>query len=226
MPKSGTLTKAHIFDAVAEANEFTRQKSIETVEILLELIKSTLESGDDVMISGFGRFCVKQKAERRGRNPATGKDMILKPRKVVTFKSSGKLKGKINVYLPANQKSVELSRKENLMPISKKDLQALQKDIKALEKRMEKLITAAQKNEKAKATKKAPAKKAPLKKKTAQPTATDQVLRIINRSKKGVNIATLMTKTGFNQKKISNIIQKTYKQGKIARVGKGIYTRA
>ena len=112
------------------------------------------------------------------------------------------------------------------MPITKKDLQALEKDIKALEKKMEKLIAAAQKDEKAKATKKAPAKKASLKKKTTQLTATDQVLKIINRSKKGVNAATLMTKTGFNQKKISNIIQRIYKQGKITRVGKGIYMRA
>ena len=73
MPKSGTLTKAHIVEAVAEANGYTRDRSFEIVEALLELIKSTLESGKDVLISGFGRFCVKQKAERRGRNPATGK---------------------------------------------------------------------------------------------------------------------------------------------------------
>jgi hypothetical protein len=112
------------------------------------------------------------------------------------------------------------------MPISKKDLQALQKDIKALEKKMENLIAAAVKDEKVKSTKKPAAKKTPLKKKTAQPTATDQVLKIINRSKKGVNAATLMTKTGFNKKKISNIIQRLYKQGKITRIGKGIYMRA
>ena len=112
------------------------------------------------------------------------------------------------------------------MTISKKDLQALKKDIKALEKKMGKLIAAAEKNEEAKATQKAPAKKSPLKKKTALPTATDQVLKIINRSKKGVNAATLMAKTGFNQKKISNIIQRIYKQGKITRVGKGTYMRA
>jgi hypothetical protein len=85
---------------------------------------------------------------------------------------------------------VELSRKENLMTISKKDLQALRKDIKALEKKMENLIAAAEKDEKKKATQKAPAKKAPLKKKAAQPTATDQVMEIINRSNKGVNTAT------------------------------------
>ena len=76
---SGTLTKAHIIDVVAERNGFTRKKSIETVEILLELIKQSLESGDDVLISGFGKFCVKKKKERRGRNPATGKDMMLRP---------------------------------------------------------------------------------------------------------------------------------------------------
>ena len=96
MPKSGTRTKAHIIDAVAESNGYTRKKSIETVETVLELIKRSLESGEDVLISGFGKFCVKEKAERKGRNPATGEDMILKPRRVVTFKSSGKLRGKTN----------------------------------------------------------------------------------------------------------------------------------
>ncbi len=96
MPKSDTLTKAHIIDAVAESNGYTRKKSIETVETVLELIKRSLESGEDVLISGFGKFSVSQKAERKGRNPATGEDMILKFRRVVTFKSSGKLRGKIN----------------------------------------------------------------------------------------------------------------------------------
>ena len=81
---------------MAERNGFTRKKSIETVEILLELIKQTLESGDDVLISGFGKFCVRKKAKRRGRNPATGKDMMLQSRKVVTFQCSGILREKIN----------------------------------------------------------------------------------------------------------------------------------
>ncbi len=61
MPLSGTFTKAHTIDAVAERNGFTRKKSIETVKILLELIKQSLESGDDVLITGFGKFCVKKK---------------------------------------------------------------------------------------------------------------------------------------------------------------------
>ncbi len=96
MPLSGTRTKAHIIDAVAEKNGFTRKKSIETVEILLELIKRTLETGEDVLISGFGKFCVKKKKKRRGRNPATGEDLMLAPRKVVTFQSSMKLREKLN----------------------------------------------------------------------------------------------------------------------------------
>jgi integration host factor subunit alpha len=93
---SDTLTKAHIVDSVAVANGYTRNKSFEIVEILLELIKAALESGDDVLISGFGKFCVKEKAKRRGRDPATGKDLIIAPKKVVTFKWSGKLKEKLN----------------------------------------------------------------------------------------------------------------------------------
>jgi integration host factor subunit alpha len=91
-----TLTKSHLIDAIAEQNGFTKKKSTETVETILELIKSTLASGDDVLISGFGKFCVKDKRERRGRNPATGEDMVLAPRRVVTFKCSGKLRDKIN----------------------------------------------------------------------------------------------------------------------------------
>jgi integration host factor subunit alpha len=97
MPLSGSLTKAHIVDAVAERNGYTRKKSIEIVEILFELIKQSLESGEDVLISGFGKFCVKNKKKRKGRNPATGKDLILSPKKVVTFRWSGKLKEKLNL---------------------------------------------------------------------------------------------------------------------------------
>jgi integration host factor subunit alpha len=93
---SVTLTKSHLIDAIAEQNGFTKKKSTETVETIIELIKSTLASGDDVLISGFGKFCVKDKLERRGRNPTTGEDMILAPRRVVTFRSSRKLRDKIN----------------------------------------------------------------------------------------------------------------------------------
>jgi integration host factor subunit alpha len=89
------LTKNDIVTRVHELG-FTKKKSVEIVESLLEIIKSTLEKGDDVLISGFGKFCVKNKNKRRGRNPATGSDLILRERKVVTFKCSGKLRNKIN----------------------------------------------------------------------------------------------------------------------------------
>ena len=112
------------------------------------------------------------------------------------------------------------------MAVTIRDLQSLQRQFKALEKNMDKLIAAAGKIEKPKAAKKAPAKKAPATKRAAKPTATDQVLGIIKRSKKGVNIKTLMDKTGFNNKKVTNILQRTYKQGKIKRVGKGVYVGA
>jgi integration host factor subunit alpha len=91
-----TLTKSQIINAIAEQNGFTRQKSTETVETILELNKSTLASVEDVLISGFGKFCVKEKRERKGRNPATGEDMVLSPRRVVTFRCSGKLRDRIS----------------------------------------------------------------------------------------------------------------------------------
>ena len=90
------LTKAQIIEEVSIRNGFTKKQSTETVETILEIIKSTLASGDDVLISGFGKFCVKEKRERRGRNPATGEDLILAPRRVVTFRCSGKLKERMN----------------------------------------------------------------------------------------------------------------------------------
>ena len=90
------LTKADIANSIKRQFSFTKNQSIETIETLLEIMKKTLESGEDILISGFGRFCVKEKAERRGRNPATGGDMMLAPRKVVTFNCSGKLREKIN----------------------------------------------------------------------------------------------------------------------------------
>jgi len=90
------LTKAHIVEMIAEQNGFPKNKSVGIVENLIEIIKRTLEAGDEVLVSGFGKFCVKSKGARRGRNPATGSDLMLSARKVVTFKCSGKFRGKLN----------------------------------------------------------------------------------------------------------------------------------
>jgi len=130
--------------------------------------------------------------------------------------------------LPASKKNLELTKEENKMTRNlKKDLQTVNKDLKALVKKTESLLKTFDKLQKpkakpgkVKAVKKAPAKKA------APATAADTVLAIIKRSKKGVDTAALMEKTGYNKKKISNLIFKLRKQGKIKSVGKGVYLKA
>ena len=91
-----TLTKSKIVDAIHDELGFPKNRSAEMLEILLELVKNTLEKNEDVLISGFGKFCVKDKNTRRGRNPATGEDMLLEQRRVVTFRCSHLLRKKIN----------------------------------------------------------------------------------------------------------------------------------
>jgi len=91
-----TLTKAQIIESIQNQTGFPKNKSSEIVETLLEIIKGSLVSGEDVLISGFGKFFVREKRERKGRNPATGNAMMLRSRKVMTFKCSGKLRNKIN----------------------------------------------------------------------------------------------------------------------------------
>ncbi len=91
-----TLTKAQIIDSIPEELGISRKKSVEVVETLLEIIKRQMENGEDVLISGFGKFCIKDKKARRGRNPATGSDMMLAQRRVVVFRCSKLLRDKIN----------------------------------------------------------------------------------------------------------------------------------
>ena len=90
------LTKNVIIEQIQNSLGFPKNRSVEITKSLIELIKASLESGDDVLVSGFGKFCVKEKAERKGRNPATGEDAILSARRVVTFKCSGKLRERVN----------------------------------------------------------------------------------------------------------------------------------
>ena len=90
------ITKADIINSIYHNLDLQKQESTIIVESLLEIIKRTLESGEDVLISGFGKFCVKDKKERKGRNPQTASDMKLRARRVVTFKCSGVLRDRVN----------------------------------------------------------------------------------------------------------------------------------
>jgi len=96
--KKASLTKDQIVSKIHKIfqGQHSKKKSLAIVETLLELMKRSLENGEDVLISGFGKFCVKEKKERTGRNPSTDEKMILDKRRVVTFKCSGKLRKKIN----------------------------------------------------------------------------------------------------------------------------------
>ena len=91
-----TLTKADLVQKVYQNHNFTKAQAAETVEAFLQITKDCLKNGEDLLISGFGKFNVKQKKSRRGRNPQTGNELILGARKVVTFKPSGILRSKIN----------------------------------------------------------------------------------------------------------------------------------
>jgi len=91
-----SFTKTEIIQVVTQETGLPKNKSVKAVEQLLEIMKSTLASGEDVLISGFGKFCTKEKSERRGRNPATGASLMLPARRVVTFKCSGKLRDRCN----------------------------------------------------------------------------------------------------------------------------------
>ena len=91
-----TLTRADLIELMRSNNGLTKKQNTDLVEATIDLIKDTLVSGEDVLIVNFGKFCVKQKAERKGRNPATGEDKMIRERRVITFKCSGKLRSKIN----------------------------------------------------------------------------------------------------------------------------------
>ena len=91
-----TLTKGHLINSLHYRLGLPKRRSAAFVENILESIKSRLEKNEDVLITGFGKFCVKDKKERRGRNPATGEDIILGTRRVIVFRSSGVFKNKVN----------------------------------------------------------------------------------------------------------------------------------
>lgn len=93
-----TLRKDHLIDKISFSNGFAKEAASQLLESLLELMKYTLESGEPIMLSRFGKFLVKDKKNRRGRNPQTGNALILDARRVVKFKCSNGLKKRMNAH--------------------------------------------------------------------------------------------------------------------------------
>lgn len=91
-----TITRAHLVDSIHARVNLSKRESARLLEALLELMKETLQSGEDLLISGFGKFCVRDNRDRRGRNPRTGEDLMLERRRVVTFECSPVLRDKVN----------------------------------------------------------------------------------------------------------------------------------
>ena len=91
-----SITKAHLADSIHNQLNLPKNQSIQAVESIIEMIKKTLENGEDVLITGFGKFYVKEKKGRRGRNPQTGEDLMLGSRRVVSFKCSTVLRDRMN----------------------------------------------------------------------------------------------------------------------------------
>lgn len=90
------MTKADIVEKIYEKVGFSKKESAELVELVFDIIKNTLEQGDKIKIAGFGNFVVKEKADRRGRNPQTGEEITISARRILTFKPSQVLKASLN----------------------------------------------------------------------------------------------------------------------------------
>ena len=93
-----TITKETLINKIYNQVGLSKARSKQVVEALIEIIKRSLENGEDVLISGFGKFMVRNKSARRGRNPQTSEELQLRARRVVSFKLSGVLKRRINSF--------------------------------------------------------------------------------------------------------------------------------
>jgi len=91
------MTKADIVERIYEKIGFSKKESAELVDMVFDILKETLEDGEKIKIAGFGNFVVKEKSDRRGRNPQTGQEITISARKILTFKPSQVLKASINI---------------------------------------------------------------------------------------------------------------------------------
>ncbi len=94
--EKGAVVKADIVERVYERVGFTRQEAVQAVDVVFEEIKSALSQGEDMRIVGFASFNLRNKKERMARNPKTGEPVLIKPKRVLTFKPSKRLLAKTN----------------------------------------------------------------------------------------------------------------------------------
>jgi integration host factor subunit beta len=238
------VKRSELAAALSNETGLPKKKAREVVELFFEEMSNVLAAGDRVEIRDFCSFSVKDYKASTGRNPNHGRKVEMKKLKkdlqAVTkeFKALTKKIGQLTTKLKKTAVH-ELEHAQAAIKL-KPPVQHAAGALKTLTKQTDKLIKAVDRFEKDKVAKrkkakpkptkkarptKAAAKKAPPKK-TKTVTATDQVLKIIRRSKKGVDVPTLVKKTGLTQTTVRNIVFKATKQGKIKRVGRGIYIAA
>lgn len=222
------MDKFSLPEALRAETGLSIRQAKQVVKLFFDELSNALTSGERVALRGFCNFYVKHHKGYTGRNPKTGVPTQVPPKKLPFFRCGLELKERVDHKWSKNNKG-----RKAIMENVKTDLQAVTKELKSLTKKTERLIKTVDKLEKAQAAvKRKPkakakiTKKAPARKKAAKLGATDQVLRIIERSKKGVDVPTLMKKTGFDVRKVRNIVFRTFKQEKIKRTGKGIYVGA
>lgn len=109
------MTKADIVERIFEGAHATKREAGEVVELVFEVIKTHLESGEKVKLSGFGNFVVHEKRARKGRNPQTGEEIVISARRVLSFKASQVLKEFINRFPSASSASASESRRSSLL---------------------------------------------------------------------------------------------------------------
>ena len=234
------MDKSSLLEALRAETGFSIRQAKQVVKLFFDELSNALASGERVALRGFCNFYVKHHKGYTGRNPKTGVPTQVPPKKLPFFRCGLELKERVDHKWSKNNKG-----RKAVMANLKKDLNAVTKELKSLTKKTERLIKAADKLEKAQAaakrkpkvkakiTTRVPAKKkviakkrTPARKRAAKLTASEQVLRIIKRSKKGVDVATLKKKTEIGERTVRNILYKASKARKIKRIAVGVYVAA
>ncbi len=216
------MNKSDLIEELSEGEEITKTKAEEVVNLFFGEMTNALAAGERVEIRGLGSFKVKNYGGYTGRNPKTGKQIKVKPKKLSFFKCAKELKERVDTLKKGSQR-------RKFMKQLKKDLQGVSKTLKQLTLRTENIVKRLDKLEKPKPVKKAKAKvkaKPKVTKKPVKVSAAATVLAIIKRSKKGVDVATLKNKAGIGSATVNSIIYRLKKKGKIKSGGRGIYVKA